>query len=130
MKIDLSSFDLTDPSQLRKAATKLVAVCEAIPQLRGREKLDLVMKTLKDNLPEENREQAEQWIDGVLPNVVDAILHFLPPREAEAVATVVEVGKKVCCKPSAAPPPTTTTTTAPVTFVPSSKKSSCFPRRK
>jgi hypothetical protein len=129
MKIDLSSFDLTEPTQLRKAATKLVAVCEAIPQLRGREKLDLVTKTLKDNLPAENREQAEQWIDTVLPNVVDAILHFLPPREAEIVQQVVEVGKKVCCKPSAAPP-TTTTTTAPVTFVPSSKKSSCFPRRK
>ena len=117
MKIDLSSFDLTDPSQLRKAATKLVAECETIPQLRGREKLDLVTKTLKDNLPAENREQAEQWIDGVLPNVVDAILQYIPPREAEVVAAVVEVGKKVFCKPS-------------TTSVPSSGKSSCFPRRK
>lgn len=85
MKVDISSFDLKDIAQLRSAALKLVGELSLIPQLSGKEKFDLLSKTLKEaieTLPESpEKEKAQKWLEEVLPHVVEAALFVLPSFE-------------------------------------------------
>jgi hypothetical protein len=81
MKVDLSNFNLADAKDLRNACLKLVAECATLPTLTGKEKYELVVKTLKEAisvLPEEQRADALKWVEDVLPHVVEAALFVLP----------------------------------------------------
>lgn len=99
MKTDLSAFDLADLVQLRKAALTIIAELATIPQLKGKEKLDLLVKTLKEaieSLPDgDQKAAAQKWVDETLPHVVEAALFVLPA--AEKVVEEVAKKMKLCC---------------------------------
>jgi hypothetical protein len=81
MKVDLSNFNLADGKDLRNACLKLVAECATLPTLTGKEKYNLVVKTLDEAismLPEDQRAEPLKWVDNVLPHVVEAALFVLP----------------------------------------------------
>jgi hypothetical protein len=100
MKIDLAAFDLADVAQLRTAALKIVAELSLIPQLKGKEKLELLVKTLKEaieSLPDgDPKVAAQKWVDETLPHVVEAALFVLP--HAEKIAEVAEVVQTSCLR--------------------------------
>jgi hypothetical protein len=102
MKIDLAAFDLKTMASVRSAALACIAFASKMESLHGAEKFTLVVKTLREAiesapLDPAQKTEALNWIDVVLPHVVEAAL-FVMPMVAPIVAEVRSFCSRSCRK--------------------------------